>query len=245
MMSNPMSADFSEGLSPYFTAVEGGHIGTSDSVWRKKNVSLAGDKLCLTISDVDPKPPDCNYSGAEYVSKDNYHYGYYETSMKAIKQSGTVSSFFLYSKQNEDEIDIEICGKNTTEITFNTFIKKDGRPKSLMRDEKNRGIPIPLGFDASKGYHRYGFDWQPNRIIWYVDGVRRAVLTRGGESKFTVRDGVYYVVTRYALPSNPGRIIMNAWVGKKGQWGSYNHPIPTPLYAKYCWVRYDFDSKQE
>ena len=32
-----------------------------------------------------------------------------------------------------------------------------------------------LGFDASEGYHTYGFDWQKDSITWYVDG--KAVYT--------------------------------------------------------------------
>ena len=32
-----------------------------------------------------------------------------------------------------------------------------------------------LGFDASQGFHTYGFDWQPDKITWYVDG--KAVYT--------------------------------------------------------------------
>lgn len=27
-----------------------------------------------------------------------------------------------------------------------------------------------LGFDASQGFHTYGFDWQADSITWYVDG---------------------------------------------------------------------------
>ena len=234
-----MFADFSKGLSPYFTPVEGGAITTSDSVWRKQNVSFANNKLSLVISDIAPNPPKCAYSGAEYVSKDVYRHGYYETSMRAIKQSGTVTTFFLYDRETEDEIDIEIPGSNTQEVLFNAYIRKDGRYTSLMRDNKGGGIYVPLGFDASQEFHKYGFDWQPDSITWYVDGIRRAVLTKGNsQESLTIQDGVYFVKTTHRFPDNPARIIMNAWVGKKGQWGNYSNPLPVPLSAEYQWVKY-------
>ncbi len=96
------------------------------------------------------------YSGAEYRTNEFYGYGYYETSMQAIKNDGVVSSFFTYTGPSDnnpwDEIDIEVLGKDTTKVQFNYY--KDGKGgHEFMYD---------LGFDASEGYHTYGFDWQPD-----------------------------------------------------------------------------------
>jgi predicted NBD/HSP70 family sugar kinase len=234
-------ADFSKGLSPHFTASEGSHIGASDSVWRERNVSVAGGILRLTIGNTNPKLPNCRYSGAEYVSKKDYRFGYYETSMKAIRQKGVASTFFLFNTENEDEIDIEISGADTKEVIFNCYVKIDGKPKSLMRDEKyHEGIGVPIGFDASQNYHKYGIERQSDSITWFVDGVRKAVLTQSANPKsgVIVRDGVYYCETKYALPSKPARIIMNAWVGKNGQWGSDKKPLSLPVNALYEYVSY-------
>ena len=128
------------------------------------------------------------YSGAEYRTNEFYGYGYYETSMQAIKNDGVVSSFFTYTGPSDnnpwDEIDIEVLGKDTTKVQFNYY--KDGKGgHEFMYD---------LGFDASEGFHTYGFDWQPDHITWYVDG-KEAYTMRGD------------------MPSTPGKIMMNTWPG--------------------------------
>ena len=53
-----------------------------------------------------------------------------------------------------------------------------------------------LGFDASEDYHTYGFRWEEDRIVWFVDDV-----------------AVYEATEN--IPSTPGRIFMNAWTGTK------------------------------
>jgi beta-glucanase (GH16 family) len=33
-----------------------------------------------------------------------------------------------------------------------------------------------LGFDATAGFHTYGFEWTPTTVAYYLDGERRCVL---------------------------------------------------------------------
>ena len=77
-----------------------------------------------------------------------------------------------------------------------------------------------LGFDASQGYHTYGFDWQPGKITWYVDGKKAYEATQN-------------------IPTTPGKIMMNAWPGKTvDDWlKAFNGR--TPLTAYYEWVTYN------
>lgn len=97
-------------------------------------------------------------------NKDFTDFGYYETSMQAIKNDGVVSSFFTYTGESDgnpwDEIDIEVLGKDTTKVQLNYYTNGQG----------NHEYMYDLGFDASEGYHTYGFDWQRDSITWYVDG---------------------------------------------------------------------------
>ena len=82
-----------------------------------------------------------------------------------------------------------------------------------------------LGFDSSKEFHTYGFDWQPDHITWYVDG----------KPVYTARDNI---------PRTAGKIMMNAWPGSSEKdpgirdWlKDYNGN--TPLVARYLWVTYN------
>jgi endoglucanase len=207
-----MVADFRKGATPLFFASDGWENGDPfDCGWYEENTSLDNNMLTLKIDkDYTGK---YNYSGAEYRTADHYHYGYYETSMQAIKNDGVVSSFFTYTGPSEDnpwdEIDIEILGKDTTKVQLNYYTNGVG----------NHEYMYDLGFDASEGFHTYGFDWQPDHITWYVDG--KAVYTAYSN-----------------IPQTPGRIMMNAWPGRGvNEWlNAFNGK--TPLTARYQWVTY-------
>ncbi|MCM1358418.1 MAG: glycoside hydrolase family 9 protein, partial [Prevotella sp.] len=206
-------ADFRKGETPLFFASDGWTNGSCfDCGWYKKNTSFDGGVLNLTI-DKD-KSGKYNYSGAEYRTADFYHYGYYETSMQAIKNDGVVSSFFTYTGPSDnnpwDEIDIEILGKDTTKVQLNYYTNGVG----------NHEYMYDLGFDASEGFHTYGFDWQSDHITWYVDGKEVYTATEN-------------------IPSTPGKIMMNVWPGITVDDWLKPFDGKTPLTARYQWVTYD------
>ncbi|WP_293602044.1 family 16 glycosylhydrolase, partial [Ruminococcus sp. CAG:330] len=112
-------ADFRAGESPLFFASDGWTNGNPfDCGWYAENAVVKDGALHLSI-DKD-STGKYNYSGGEYRTNDHYSYGYYETSMQAIKNDGVVSSFFTYTGPSEnnpwDEIDIEVLGKDTTKV---------------------------------------------------------------------------------------------------------------------------------
>ncbi|MBR0483580.1 MAG: glycoside hydrolase family 16 protein, partial [Oscillospiraceae bacterium] len=198
---------------PVFFASDGWTNGSCfDCWWYKENTDVKDGYLSLTI-DKDRENKGM-YSGAEYRTNDFYSYGYYETSMQAIKNDGVVSSFFTYTGPSDnnpwDEIDIEILGKDTTKAQFNYYTNGVG----------NHEFMYDLGFDASEGFHTYGFDWQPDHIAWFVDGKE-----------------VYRATS--SIPSTPGKIMMNTWPGTGvDEWlNPFNGN--TPLTARYQWVTYN------
>ncbi len=220
-----MISDFRTGKAGDFFASDGWTNGSCfDCWWHKSNTSLENGMLTLTID--QDKGGKGMYSGAEYRTNEFYQYGYYETSMQAIKNPGVVSSFFTYTGPSDvingvenpwDEIDIEILGKDTTKVQFNYYTNGQGKHE-FMYD---------LGFDASQGFHTYGFDWRPDRIDWYVDGVK-----------------VYSA--NQNIPKTAGKIMMNTWPGVSDP-SNENQVIDwlqaydgkTPLSAHYQWVTFD------
>ena len=210
-------ADFRKGATSLFEASDGWTNGNPfDCGWTKNNTSFDNGVLNLTIDkDTSGK---YNYTGAEYRSIDHYGYGYYETSMKAIKNDGVVSSFFTYTGPSEnnpwDEIDVEVLGKDTTKVQFNYYTNGVG----------NHEYMYDLGFDASEGYHTYGFDWQKDSITWYVDG-----------------KAVYSANTN--IPVTPSKIMMNVWPGIGVNDWLKQFDGTTPLTASYEWVTYQSTPK--
>ena len=221
-----MYSNFRSGDAGDFFSSDGWTNGKPfDCWWYKQNAQIKGDHLELTISDnyQNKGNPDWqpSYSGGEFRTNKYYHYGYYETSMKAIKNDGVVSSFFTYTGPSDnnpwDEIDIEILGKDTTKAQFNYYTDGVG----------NHEYMYDLGFDASEAYHTYGFDWQADHITWYVDG--KEAYTMWGN-----------------VPKTPGKIMMNTWPGvsdpnKNPNTIDWLKPYngKTPLTAHYQWVTYN------
>ena len=151
------------------------------------------------------------YTGGEWRSKDRFGYGLYQVRMKAIKNTGVVTSFFTYTGPTDgtkwDEIDIEFLGKDTTKVQFNYFTNGRG--------QKDEHVHLHnLGFDASQGFHTYGFDWQADHITWYV----------AGKAVHTVTEN---------LPSTPGKIMMNVWPGIGVDDWLDPYDGKTPLYGYY------------
>ncbi len=206
-------ADFRKGTTPLFIASDGWTNGNPfDCGWTANNAVI--DKGYLSLSIDKDTTGKYNYTGGEYRTTDFYHYGYYETSMQAIKNDGVVSSFFTYTGPSDnnpwDEIDIEILGKDTTKVQFNYYTNGVG----------NHEYMYDLGFDASEGFHTYGFDWQPDSITWYVDGKEAYRATSN-------------------IPSTPGKIMMNTWPGIGVDSWLKAFDGTTPLTARYQWVTYN------
>ncbi|MFG6394333.1 MAG: glycoside hydrolase family 16 protein [Lachnospiraceae bacterium] len=186
--------------------------GMFNCTWREANVNFNNGILDLSITnDWSGSKP---FAGGEYRTRDKFGYGLYQVNMKPAKNPGIVSSFFTYTGPNDmtpwDEIDIEFLGRDTTKVQFNYYTNGEGNHEYLYN----------LGFDASEGFHTYGFNWQPGYIAWFVDG-----------------EEVYRAYSN--IPSNPGKIMLNIWPGiNVDDWlGAYDGN--TGIKALYDWVSYD------
>lgn len=210
-----MVFDLSQGCPEGFEASDGWTNGGEFNVfWRGSNVTYDNGRMQLLI-DRDPSHPQgIPYSGGEFRSKDFYGYGRYEVSMKAIRNDGVVSSFFTYTGPVDgnpwDEIDFEVLGKDTTKVQLNYFTNSLGHHEYLFG----------LGFDAAEDFHEYAFEWRPSGITWFVDG-----------------EEIHHAETN--IPVTPGKIMMNAWVGRNvDDWLAPFVEGEFPLTAEYQWVKF-------
>jgi endo-1,3-1,4-beta-glycanase ExoK len=215
---------FVDNLDSYDTGLwsksEGWTNGSMFNVgWRADHVWFSGGVMGLNLDDASC-PSGCSempYASGEYRTNDLYSYGRFETQLKAVKQSGTVTSFFTYTGPSDgqpwDEIDVEILGKNTDQMQTNYFTDGVGGHEAT----------IDLGFDSSAGYHTYAVEWSQGAINWFVDD--KLVHTENG--------------SRGALPTHTQRIMMNLWPGTGvDSWlGPFSYPGAT-LTADYDSVSY-------
>ena len=208
---------FADGSPETFGWADGYSNGDMfNCVWKRDNATVSDGVMSMSVK--AEKVPSGNetldYTGAEYSSKTKYPYGFYSVCMKAAKCSGVVSSFFTYTGPSSgdpwDEIDIEFLGKDMTKVQFNYYTNGEGGHEKLF----------DLGYDASADFHEYAFDWQPEYITWYVDGI-----------------AVYRVSDN--LPSHPMKIMANVWngIGVDGWLGALDASA-LPATAQYLWLAY-------
>ena len=174
-------------------------------VWRKNNVVFENGVMSLKLT-YNGK----YYESGEYRSSNYYRYGYYSVCMKAAACSGVISSFFTYTGRPWDEIDMEFLGNETTKMQFNYYTGGMGGHEYLC----------DLGFDGADDFHEYGFDWQPDRIEWYVDG-----------------NHVYTATVD--IPSAASQIMVNVWTGTGDtfiKWCGQFDDKKLPVAAQYKWI---------
>jgi GR25 family glycosyltransferase involved in LPS biosynthesis len=118
------------------------------------------------------------YSAGALTSNTDHLFGRFESTFRASNVPGVITGFFLHRNSPHQEIDIEIAGNTPNRLIVNVFYNPGGEGAPF--DYGYRGAPsyIELGFDASKGLHRYAIEWTPWEIRWWVDDrlVHRRVL---------------------------------------------------------------------
>lgn len=199
--------DFSNGGSHLFYTADGYSNGNMfNCMWRGYNVAFGNGTMNISVTH-----DGSWYAGGEYRSRGWYSFGYFSVSMKPAKCSGVVSSLFTYTNHPRwDEIDIEFLGNDTTKIQFNYFTDGVGGHEYVYE----------LGFDAAQEFHEYGFLWQSDCIVWFVDG--KAV----------------YKATK-DVPQYAGMIMANVWNGVGvDDWIGPFDPSRLPVTAQYKWIGY-------
>jgi len=102
-----------------------------------------------------------------------YKYGYAETRVKIPAGKGLWPAFWTLPADYSwpPEIDaMEILGDSPNVVNM-TYHYLDGAGA-----HQSPGTAW-TGPDFSAGWHTFGVDWQPNAIVWYVDGVERKRFT--------------------------------------------------------------------
>ncbi len=152
-------------------------------------------------------------------------YGRFEARMKIPRGLGTWPAFWMLGT-NIGKVDWPRCG----EIDVMEEIGREPRTvHGSIHGLGYSGGPISSSYTAPKAlasaYHVYAAEWSPDRIAWYLDGVRYAVKTAQD-----LPEGAQWAFDR------PFFLILNLAIG--GEWpGSPNARTPFPAKLLVDYVR--------
>jgi beta-glucanase (GH16 family) len=133
-------------------------------------------------------------SNTSQPAKFTFTYGYAEIRAKVPQGKGLWPAFWLLPADHTSrpEIDVmEIIGDEPQTVQLRFHYRADG-------DEGDVGEAW-TGPDFSQGWHRFAIDWQPDALVWYVDGIER----------WRYEDGAH-------IPAGPMYLLANLAVG--GDW---------------------------
>ena len=138
-------------------------------------------------------------------------YGYVEGSLRVGQESGMLTSFYLFRRwaaEHSPEIDIiEYLGDNPfgDEKAFQTYHYRDVTYQNTL-STPTMVYPRESGTLAEQqdlaGFHNYSVLWEPNLVIWYIDGKEIQRLT-GPQISRQSMNIILYLVTGSAWAPRP------------------------------------------
>lgn len=158
-----------------------------------------------------PKP----FAAAELRTKQNFFYGRFRARVQMAPGVGVINAFWgFYDRYAaDDDVDNQIVTEGVStpahELRFNLVAPVAGPEPETSE----------LPFDPADSFHVVGYDWTPNEVRFYVDGVLSTAVS-GDEVA---------ALTEYQ------RLVLSAYPSRAGWVGAFDEAV-LPVAAAYDWV---------
>jgi len=200
--------------SKWIPSYEWGQTHNYDAYCDPANVLIEKGLLRLKVED---KPSHGKkYTSAVITSYNKFSqkYGYFEGRFRIPTGKGLWPAFWMlpYPQHWPPEIDIFETIKDDPQI-YMTYHWDDKGHKSYGKHWTEDS------FSRSEEFHTYGLLWEPDKIVWYIDGVERSRFT---EARVIVSEPMYLLI-------NFG--IDAAWPGP------CDATTPFPSYYECDWIK--------
>src|SRR5579875_3049307 len=148
-----------------------------------QNVQVENGNLVLWMRKGEDRGKQ--YTGSGVITKEHFHYGYFEARAKLFGGAGWHESIWAmavsdgsttYPPNIRTEIDgLEFDSDTTWKGRMGLIIWQG--PSHSQNHSCTPGVSRgPLGVDASSGFHTYGFEYLEQEVKYYLDGDLRCVL---------------------------------------------------------------------
>ncbi|CAI8841425.1 family 16 glycosylhydrolase [Pseudomonas sp. IT-P294] len=148
-------------FKPDNASVENGHLNI---VFRKE--TLPQKYVQLGFKD---------YTSAMVRTNERGLYGYYEARAKPMNSAGSSAFWLAWTgmTDNATEIDIFEIGGKTKNAAFDRLYNMNAHLWATPQSTEHiaNGSTWVAPWRLASAFHVYGFDWQPDTLRWYVDGV--------------------------------------------------------------------------
>lgn len=188
--------------------------------YQPEQIQLEGGAAHMIAEPLDPAYPSdacldgsCTYAAgllstarpladaSEYLY--SFTYGYLEARVKFPATQGFFTAFWMlptatdYNYRSEIDI-VEILGNDPTTI-FMTYHYNDRSQSFAVNDGVGNNGACEVK-DYSQDWVRFGIDWEPDHVAWYIDGVKCAQFdgTAGSE----IEDGPMQLILNNMVDNN-------------------------------------------
>jgi beta-glucanase (GH16 family) len=153
-------------------------LGREPAMFTRQNVAIKDGELQLTFRKGDVPamknyPGYAGYTSAYVTTRERTGYGYYEICAKPMNSAASAAYWFTDTPDPDHATEIDVFELGGRARGFERNDNMTIHVWSMPNDKRHWGIGgvWHAPWNLADYYHVYGFRWNKDQLVWYVDGV--------------------------------------------------------------------------